>query len=61
MLGFKNEGNRSAVTSTQLFQRFPQLPQVLVHQLEAGIQKLASTTTLHPALFPILALLSRLR
>lgn len=61
MLGFKNEGNRSSVTSSQLFQRFPQLLPVLVHQLEAGLQKLVSTAALHPALFPILALLSRLR
>lgn len=61
MLGFKNEGNRSSVTPSQLFQRFPELLPVLVHQLEAGMQKLVSTTALHPALFPILALLSRLR
>jgi hypothetical protein len=61
LLGFKNEGNRSSLTSFQLFQRFPQLLPVLVHHLKAGMRKLVSATALPPAVFPILALLSRLR
>lgn len=61
MLGFKNDDNQSSVTSSQLSQRFPRLLPILVQHLEAGMQRLVSATALHPALFPILALLSRLR
>ncbi|KAK9862251.1 hypothetical protein WJX84_009332 [Apatococcus fuscideae] len=66
MLGFRNvqkgEVPRRAVTAAEFFHRYPPLHGFLLEQLrEAATHLQADFTGVHPSLFPILALLARLR
>lgn len=53
---------RRAITGAELFQRYPMLHPFLLGELRAAAAALAQDDQLlHPSLFPVLLLLSRLR
>ena len=53
---------RRAITGAELFQRYPTLHPFLLGELRAAAAALAQDDPLlHPSLFPVLLLLSRLR
>jgi hypothetical protein len=57
------EGARSSTTTTQFFARFPTLHTFIVSQLRKSLPDSTATgrPVLHPSLYPLLLLLSRLR
>ena len=58
----QGEVPRRAVTAAEFFHRYPPLHGFLLEQLrEATTHLQADFTGVHPSLFPILALLARLR
>ena len=60
--GLQGESARRAITGAEFFNRYPSLHNFLLTQLQAASQQLQQGATLvHPSLFPVLALLSRLR
>ena len=58
----QGESARRAITGAEFFNRFPSLHTFLLTQLQAATQQLQQGgAVVHPSLFPVLALLSRLR
>lgn len=61
-LGFKNVGRVIAITSQEFFLRFPTLHSFLLGELRAAATMLSQQARdIHPSLFPVLALISRMR
>lgn len=59
---YQGEAPKRAITGAEFFHRFPLLHSYLLGQLEAAAEALRSREAqLHPSLYPILVLLSRLR
>ena len=58
----QGESARRAITGAEFFNRFPSLHTFLLTQLQAATKQLQQGGgVVHPSLFPVLALLSRLR
>lgn len=61
-VALQGESARRAITGAEFFNRFPSLHTFLLTQLQAAIKQLQQGGgVVHPSLFPVLALLSRLR
>lgn len=61
-LGFKNVGRAVAVTSQEFFVRFPTLHALLLAELRAAQERvIVDPKDVHASLFPILALIARMR
>ena len=62
VIALQGESARRAITGAEFFNRFPSLHTFLLTQLQAAIKQLQQGGgVMHPSLFPVLALLSRLR
>ena len=61
-VALQGESARRAITGAEFFNRFPSLHTFLLTQLQAATRQLQhGGGVVHPSLFPVLALLSRLR
>lgn len=61
-VALQGEMPKRAVTGVEFFNRFPPLHSYLLGQLQEAAQGVQEgTTQMHPSLYPILVLLSRLR
>ena len=56
-----NQVRTSAITATELFRSYPPLVSVLIALMKEETDSNVSKSTLHPTLFPLLLLLSRLQ
>ena len=57
----QGDGSKRAVTGVDFFIRYPTLHPFLLRQLAGAVEKLEAGDAGHPSLYPVLALLSRLR
>lgn len=57
----QGDGSKRAIMGEDFFQRYPSVHPVLLAQLDAAVSALEAGDAGHPSLYPVLALLSRLR
>ena len=57
----QGDGSSRAITGSDFFRRHPALHPALLAHLATAVERLAAGDAGHPSLFPVLALLARLR
>jgi len=57
----QGDGSNRAITGHDFFQRYPTLHPFLLSQLGSAVAELEAGNAGHPSLYPVLALLARLR
>ena len=58
---YQGDGSSRAITGQDFFRRHPALHPVITAHLKTAVERLEAGDAGHPSLFPVLALISRLR